>query len=98
MAAAFAITAGGLGGRFATSGKERILLVRAARNGIQRPRIEEAALVRMVLDAYEVEAGLFRRGDPLEQLVGLGGVRHGEDPELDGHTAPTLPGGAKRLA
>src|SRR4051794_41940233 len=34
VAAAFAITAGGLSGRFVTSGEKRILLVRAARDGI----------------------------------------------------------------
>src|SRR3954452_9796084 len=53
----------------------------------------------MVLDADEIEARLLGGDDPLDPLVGLGGIRHGEDPELDGHAVadPTGRVAAPRL-
>src|SRR3954467_3877551 len=53
----------------------------------------------MILDADEIETRLLGSDDPLDQLVGLGGIRHGEDPELDGHAVadPTGRVAAPRL-
>ena len=49
----------------------------------------EAALVGVVLDADKVEPRLVGGHDLAHRGVRLGGVRDGEDAELDAQTSPT---------
>src|SRR5712692_1816699 len=85
-AASFAIMAGTRIGKLATSGKiGEDPDPRGTREqvGHQRPRIEKAPLVRVVLDTHEVEPERVRQahGGPSLQEVGGGG--NDADPEFD---------------
>ena len=84
-AADFATTDGRRSGRLRTSGTRRIRSVVAASVGQQRPGVEEAALVGVVLDRDVVEPGLVR-GDRSGRRVAwwLLGAGHEEDADL-GH-------------
>ena len=67
---------GGRIGRLATSGKKRSRDVRAEVDD-EGERVQEAPLIRVVLDADEVEPGAFRSKDLLDDLrIALGVGRH----------------------
>ena len=87
VAADLASTPGWRSGRLATSGKKLTLLGPAREVGDQRPGVEVAALVRVVLDADEVEAEPVGHQHLLDHRVLARGLGHREDAEQGLHRA-----------